>query len=49
LLSIYKNLDAGAEYVPQFRTRAEAIKPIIKDLLDNNNDETNDNDDEEDM
>ena len=49
LLSIYKNLDAGAEYVPLFRTRAEAIKPIIKDLLDNNNDETNDNDDEEDM
>lgn len=33
LLNIYKNLDAGAEYVEEFRTRADAIKPMIQDLL----------------
>ena len=40
LLAIYKNLDAGAEYVPVFRTRADAIKPLIEDLLENQSNET---------
>ena len=39
LLTIYKNLDAGAEYVQEFRTRADAIKPIIEDLLENQSNE----------
>ena len=40
LLNIYKNLDAGAEYVQEFRTRADAIKPLIEDLLENQSNET---------
>ncbi len=40
LLAIYKNLDAGAEYVQEFRTRADAIKPLIEDLLENQSNET---------
>ena len=40
LLDIYKNLDAGAEYVQEFRTRADAIKPLIEDLLENQSNET---------
>ena len=40
LLNIYKNLDAGAEYVQEFRTRANAIKPLIEDLLENQSNET---------
>ena len=43
LLAIYKNLDAGAEYVEEFRTRADAIKPLIGDLLTNPNNENTDN------
>ena len=43
LLAIYKNLDAGAEYVEEFRTRANAIKPLIGDLLTNPNNENTDN------
>ena len=35
LLVIYKDLDAGAEYVQDFRNRADAIKPYIADILDN--------------
>jgi hypothetical protein len=35
LLVIYKNLDAGAEYIQEFRDRADAIKPYIADILDN--------------
>lgn len=45
LLAIYKNLDAGAEYVPEFRTRADAIKPLIDDLLDNQSNETTNEED----
>lgn len=49
LLDIYKNLDAGAEYVQEFRTRADAIKPLIEDLLNNQDNKTdNDNDEEDD-
>lgn len=49
LLGIYKNLDSGAEYVQEFRTRADAIKPLIEDLLNNQDNETdNDNDEEDD-
>ena len=48
LVGIYKNLDAGAEYVQEFRTRADAIKPLIEDLLNNQNNETKDNDEEDD-
>ena len=48
LLAIYKNLDAGAEYVQEFRTRADAIKPLIEDLLNNQDNETIDNDEEDD-
>lgn len=33
LLNIYKNLESGAEYVEEFRTRADAIKPLIEELL----------------
>jgi hypothetical protein len=47
LLAIYKNLDAGAEYVQEFRTRADAIKPLIEDLLNNQDNETIDNDEED--
>ena len=43
LLAIYKNLDAGAEYVEEFRTRADAIKPLIGDLLTTPNNENTDN------
>ena len=46
LLSIYNNLDAGAEYVQEFRTRADAIKPLIEDLLNNQDNKTTDNDEE---
>ena len=46
LLSIYKNLDAGAEYVQEFRTRADAIKPLIDDLLENQSNETIDEEDD---
>jgi len=46
LLAIYKNLDAGAEYVEEFRTRADAIKPLIEDLLDNQSNETIDEEDD---
>ena len=45
LVSIYKNLDAGAEYVQEFRTRADAIKPLIEDLLENQSNETIDEED----
>ena len=48
LLGIYKNLDSGAEYVQEFRTRADAIKPLIEDLLNNQDNETKDNDEEND-
>ena len=48
LVGIYKNLDAGAEYVQEFRTRADAIKPLIEDLLNNQDNETKDNDEEDD-
>ena len=48
LVGIYKNLDASAEYVPEFRTRADAIKPLIEDLLNNQDNETKDNDEEDD-
>ena len=43
LLAIWKNLDAGAQYVEEFKTRADAIKPLISDLLNdpNTNNETN--------
>ena len=34
LLTIYNTLAEGAEYVLEFRTRADAIKPLIEDLLD---------------
>jgi len=33
LLAIWKNLDSGSEYVEEFKTRADAIKPLISDLL----------------
>lgn len=46
LLAIYKNLDAGAEYVQEFRTRADAIKPLIEDLLENQSNETIDEEDD---
>ena len=39
LLDIYKNLNAGAEYVQEFRTRADAIKPLIEDMLENQSNE----------
>ena len=48
LVGIYKNLDAGAEYVQEFRTRADAIKPLIEDLLNNQDNETKENDEEDD-
>ena len=49
LLGIYKNLDSGAEYVQEFRTRADVIKPLIEDLLNNQDNKTdNDNDEEDD-
>ena len=49
LLGIYKDLDAGAEYVKEFRIRADAIKPLIEDLLNNQDNKTdNDNDEEDD-
>lgn len=47
LLAIYKNLDSGAEYVQEFRTRADAIKPFIEDLLNNQENKTIDNDNDE--
>ena len=48
LLGIYKNLDSGAEYVQEFRTRADAIKPLISDLLNNQDNKTDEDNDEED-
>ena len=47
LLDIYKVLDDGAEYVQEFRTRADAIKPLIEDLLEIQDNETIDNDNDE--
>lgn len=44
LMNIYKNLDASAEYVPEFRTRADSIKPYILDLI---NSENQDNDEDQ--
>ena len=49
LLAIWKNLDSGSEYVEEFETRADAIKPLISDLLteqetDNENDQDENSD-----
>lgn len=42
LLAIYKELDEGAQYVPEWKERAEAIKPTIADMIETPND-NNDN------
>ena len=44
LLDIYKELTDGAEYVPEYKVRAEAIQPNISDLIETTNE--NDNSDE---
>ena len=46
LLAIWKNLDSGAQYVEEFKTRAEAIKPLISDLLTDQNTDNENNEDE---
>ena len=44
LLSLYKEFMDGAEYVPEYKARAEAIQPSISDLIETTNE--NDNSDE---
>ena len=46
LLAIWKNLDSGAQYVEEFKTRADAIKPLISDLLTDQNTDNETNEDE---
>lgn len=41
LLVIYKELVEGAQYVPEWKERAEAILPTIADLIETTNDNNN--------
>lgn len=41
LLDIYKELVEGAQYVPEWKERADAIQPTIVDLLETTNDNNN--------
>ena len=41
LLVIYKELVEGAQYVPEWKERAEAIQPTIADLIETTNDNNN--------
>lgn len=45
LLTIYNDLKAGAQYVPEWDARAEDIRPYISDMIENEtkNDNNNDN------
>ena len=44
LLGIYKELQESAEFVPEYKSRAEAIQPIISELIETNS--NNDDNDE---